>query len=49
MVRQPLSAISNSANATKILNGRIRKAPKRLIEEENEHLKEIDGCNNKKV
>ena len=49
MMRQPLLTISNSATATKSLSGRIRKAPKRLIEQENANSNDIVDGNTKKV
>ena len=49
MVRQPLSAISNSAAAKRTNSGRTRKAPKRLIEEQDKNTKENISCNNAKV
>ena len=49
MRRQPLSVISNSSLGAKTSSGRVRKPPKRFIEEGGQKTAPVPNVNDKKV
>ena len=49
MRRQPLSVISNSSLVSKTSSGRVRKPPKRFIEEKGEKTATLPNVTDKKV
>ena len=49
MRRQPLSVISNSSLGAKTSSGRIRKPPKRFIEDGGQKTASVPNVNDKKV